>query len=104
MSTVYFVGDRVVGWKGTLDFPLKLRMEPAQPERRANEYFAIGASASEVATIQGIPTEVRGDVWAYGPSEVFFRAGRVVGWKNSPQHPLNVHGVPTSPRNSATER
>lgn len=103
-STVYFVGDRVVGWKGTLDSPLKIRMEAAQPERRANEYFAIGATASEVAAIQGVPTEVRGDVWAYGPSEVYFRAGRVVGWKNSPQHPLNVHGGATPPSNSATGR
>jgi hypothetical protein len=96
-STVHFVGDRVVGWKGTPDFPLKLRIEAAQTERRGENYFAAGATASEVAAVQGVPTEVRGDVWTYGPSEVYFRAGRVVGWKNSPKHPLNVHGAPTSP-------
>ena len=96
-STVYFAGDRVVGWKGTLGFPLKLRIEAATTERQGKDYFAVGATASEVAAVQGVPTEVRGDVWAYGPSEVYFRAGRVVGWKNSPQRPLNVHGTSVSP-------
>lgn len=96
-STVYFVGDRVVGWKGTLGFPLKLRIEAANTERRGKDYFAVGATAAEVAGIQGVPLEVRGDVWAYGPSEVYFRDGRVVGWKNSPQHHLNVQGALISP-------
>ena len=96
-SSVYFLGDRVVGWKGTLGFPLKVRMEAAQTQERAKDFFAVGATASEVAAVQGVPTEVRGDVWAYGPSEVYFRAGRVTGWKNSPQRPLNVHGAPNSP-------
>ncbi len=96
-SSVYFEGDRVVGWKGMRDFPLKVRFDSANTAKRGKDYFEVGATASEVAAVQGVPTGVKGNVWFYGPSEVHFRNGRVVGWKNSPQRLLKVHGAPTSP-------
>lgn len=96
-SSVYFEGDWVVGWKGMQGLPLKIRFDSAKTLRRGKNYFEVGATASDVAAVQGVPTEVKGDVWVYGPSQIQFRNGRVVGWKNSPQHPLKVHGAPTTP-------
>jgi len=87
----------VVGWKRQPDFSLKVRIEAAETERLGKDYFEVGATAGEVAAVQGVPTEARGGVWAYGPSEVYFRAGRVVGWRNSAQRPLHVHRAPISP-------
>jgi hypothetical protein len=96
-SSVYFKEDWVVGWKGMADFPLKIRFDSANAARLGKDYFEVGATASEVAAVQGVPGDVRGDYWVYGSSEVHFRNGRVVGWKHSPQRPLKVHGAPTSP-------
>ena len=96
-SSVYFSGDRVVGWKVTPDSLLKVGVKAGQTKGPAKDRFLVGATAAEVAAIEGIPLEVRGDVWAYGPSEVYFRDGRVVGWKNSRLRPLKVQGPPVSP-------
>ncbi len=91
-SRVYFKGDRVVAWNSTPDFPLKMRIEAAKTAPLSKDSIEIGSSASEVAALQGFPPEVRGDTWIYGPSEVYFRDGRVTGWKSSPQRPLKARG------------
>ena len=96
-SSVYSLGARVLGWQGMPSFPVQVRNETAKTGARGRDYFAVGATASEVAAVQGVPAEVRGNVWAYGPSEVYFRADRVVGWKNAAQRPLKVHGAPIAP-------
>ncbi len=93
-SRVYFKGDRVVGWQGSPGSPLNLRVDAAKTAVPKKDSIEIGSTASEVADVQGVPPEVRGDVWIYGPSEVYLRDGRVVGWKSSPQWPLKVKGAP----------
>jgi len=49
-----------------------------------------GATASEVTAIQGTPSSVEDNVWYYGQSRVYFEDGRVSGWLNHPENPLQV--------------
>ncbi len=52
-----------------------------EPETPAN-YFTLGSTASRVLRVQGRPTQVLGDTWTYGVSEVHFKNGRVSGYNN----------------------
>jgi len=49
-----------------------------------------GATASEVTAIQGTPSSVENNIWYYGQSRVYFEDGRVSGWLNHPENPLQV--------------
>ncbi|MGC8492813.1 MAG: DnaJ domain-containing protein [Syntrophobacteraceae bacterium] len=56
---------------------------PALPEPEAPEnFFTLGSTASRVLRVQGRPTQVLGDTWTYGVSEVHFKNGRVSGYNN----------------------
>lgn len=52
-----------------------------KPETPAN-FFTLGSTASIVLKVQGRPTQVLGDTWTYGVSEVHFKNGRVFGYNN----------------------
>lgn len=54
-------------------------------------YFSLGASPREVLAVQGRPTEIAGNTWKYGYSEVEFDGGLVTGFENSPLSGHNLH-------------
>jgi hypothetical protein len=60
----------------------------------SEKFITYGSSVGEVISIQGVPTHQDGDVWYYGDSEVYFRAGVVVGWKRAPNSSLKVGLLP----------
>ncbi len=56
---------------------------PGSGERESNkEFFTLGSSEQEVLQVQGAPTSVKGRIWLYGLSEVFFKEGRVERYNN----------------------
>jgi hypothetical protein len=52
--------------------------------------FGLGSSKQDVVSAQGQPVGSETDLWRYGDSEVYFVAGRVVGWHNAPSDPLKL--------------
>jgi hypothetical protein len=52
--------------------------------------FGMGSSPKQVLAAQGAPIRQTERIWFYGQSEVYFAAGRVVGWRNSPSDPLRL--------------
>ena len=63
-----------------------LESEPPAPRTT----FTMGSSEQQVLAAQGSPTRRTETTWHYGQSEVYFSAGRVVGWRNSESNPLRV--------------
>jgi len=61
-----------------------------QPVPKHQKYFSYGSTLGQVHAAQGIPTRTNGDIWYYGDSEVYFKNGRVVNWRNTAEHPLNI--------------
>lgn len=51
-------------------------------------FFKVGSSETEVYGIQGRPGRVKGDLWYYGGSVIFFSDGTVIGWHEDPEFPL----------------
>ena len=60
-------------------------------EAKAAPYLGIGTAAEDVLRIEGQPDRMDADVWHYGPSRVYFVAGRVVNWTSSKERPLRVN-------------
>lgn len=52
--------------------------------------FGMGSTKKEVRAAQGSPAFAGENLWRYGASEVYFVAGRVVGWRTSPDTPLRL--------------
>jgi hypothetical protein len=94
LSKVFFRGNWVVGWSASPSTPLNVGANRPQPEKTALDFITVGATASDVLAVQGAPTELRDNVWKYGQSEVYFRDGRVVGWKAAPGKLLKVETGP----------
>ncbi len=53
-------------------------------------YFTVGSTKSDVIRVQGPPNKVAENVFLYGPSEVYFRNGRVESWRMDPGSPLKA--------------
>ena len=49
--------------------------------------FGMGSTKKEVLSAQGSPTSTGDNLWRYGQSEIYFVAGRVVGWRTSAENP-----------------
>jgi hypothetical protein len=60
-------------------------------------FFTLGTDKELVSLIQGAPFQIKGDVWKYGFSTITFKNDKVVGWKSSELHPLNVGMPPPNP-------
>ncbi len=52
--------------------------------------FTVGSSPNQVQAAEGLPERIRGDVWYYGKSRIYFTDGMVQRWVNDPSHPLHV--------------
>ncbi|HUB52026.1 MAG TPA: DnaJ domain-containing protein [Terracidiphilus sp.] len=83
-SELYFSNDKLVGWKIDPDSPIRIKLWPDVPVDPDRDTFWVGSSKSEVIAVQGTPTLWSDDTFGYGRSEVYFRNGRVVNWKNDP--------------------
>jgi DnaJ domain len=62
---------------------------PPEPSHDGGGITA-GSTIGEVYSIQGIPTQTRGDTWYYGKSSIRFAQGKVVSWSQHPDNPLRV--------------
>ena len=52
--------------------------------------FGFGDTPELVRFVQGNPTSVKGSVWYFGKSMVYFKNGRVAGWLNHVDNPLRT--------------
>lgn len=87
-SSIRFVEDRVAAYDNFFG-NLKVRLLPSRKYRERTQgvvppFFTLGSTPDEVLAVQGTPTSVRGNMWFYDFSDVFFRNGRV-GSVNDPQ-------------------
>lgn len=89
-SRVYFQRDRVVGWSSSPQTPLKVGAKKTETPADGKQVISKGSSAADVLAVEGPPEELTATVWRYADSEIYFRDGRVVGWKSSPARPLAV--------------
>lgn len=64
--------------------------ESTQRVVAAEKTFSIGAGITDVVDAQGIPDSSDNDIWVYGNSRVFFFEGKVAGWDDVPESPLNL--------------
>jgi hypothetical protein len=53
-------------------------------------YFTVGSTKDDVLRVQGTPDKMTAGVFSYGPSEVYFRNGRVDSWHADPGTPLKA--------------
>ena len=53
-------------------------------------YFTVGSSKNDVVRVQGTPSRVADNLFAYGLSEVYFKDGRVVSWRVDSSSPLKA--------------
>ena len=60
------------------------------PEDPGVPYFTVGSTKDDVIRVQGVPTRITGNVFAYGHSEVYFKDGRVQSWQMDPSSPLKA--------------
>jgi hypothetical protein len=71
------------------------RSEP-EPASSSGSFFTIGSTQREVLRIQGRPTKVHGQTWAYGLSDITFKEGRVWRYHNF-DGALRVQMLPNVP-------
>ena len=72
---------------------------PTQPATiKLKPYVTVGSTRDEVLAQQGTPTASSEDKLVYGTSELYFKDGRVVGWRIDPfSSPIRVKLWPHSP-------
>lgn len=65
-------------------------VQRAQNVTVAMKTFSLGASITDVVDAQGVPDTSENGIWTYGRSRVFFYEGKVAGWDDAPESPLNL--------------
>ena len=60
------------------------------PEDPQVPYFTVGSTKDDVVRVQGKPTRITDNLFAYGLSEVYFKDGRVESWRIDPGSPLKA--------------
>jgi hypothetical protein len=84
-SVIYLKADRVTGWDiDAHSSPIRVKLWPSSAVDPATAHYSLGSSKDVVLTVQGTPTAFTEDRFAYGKSEVYFRNGKVIGWKEDP--------------------
>jgi hypothetical protein len=74
-----------VGWKIDPESPpIRVKLWPDASVDPDLDSFWMGSSKDEVLVVQGTPTFWYEDTFGYGGSEVYFKNGKVVNWKNDP--------------------
>lgn len=88
-ARIRFSHGRVISWDDPSGATLRTRPTSDYPQPEP-EFFGVGTNKAKVRQIQGAPIRDSGTVWDYGPSRVFFRDEHVIGWHESPLHPLKI--------------
>ena len=74
------------------------RVAKAKPATvRLLPYITLGLTKDEVVEAEGNPTESSADTFVYGKSVLFFKDGRISGWKIDPKSRLRVKLWPDGP-------
>jgi len=85
-SELDFRGGKLVGWKLDPDSPpIRVKLWPDASVDPDLDSFWMGSSKNEVLVVQGTPTFWSENTFGYGGSEVYFKNGKVVNWKNDPE-------------------
>jgi len=92
-SEFTFTHGQLTGWKiDPASTQIRVKLWPNAPVDPDQESFTVGSSKNEVLAVQGTPSRYSENVFGYGNSEVYFKNGRVVSWKNAPG-PAPLRGV-----------
>lgn len=83
-SELDFNGDRLVGWKIDPAAPIRVKLWPDASVDPDLNSFTVGSSKNEVLEVQGTPSLWSENTFGYGSSEVYFKDGKVMSWKNDP--------------------
>jgi hypothetical protein len=83
-SELDFNGDKLTGWKIDPASPIRVKLWPDAAVDPDLKFFWLGSSKNEVLVAQGTPAYWSENTIGYGGSEVYFKAGKVAGWKNDP--------------------
>ena len=97
-SRITFERGRVVSWHQHANYPLRARLMPTVPSDA--ETFTYNSTRDVVLSVQGTPDLFGGNRFHYGYSTVEFENNRVVGWNQTPNHPLRVVLEPSVPTSS----
>ena len=73
-----------------IELAKRIAAEPKARTTSAPQSFTKQSTKADVIRIHGVPTRVDGDIWYYGPSEVYFTGDQVTGWRSSPTFPLRT--------------
>lgn len=93
-AIVFFRAGRVTDWIDSPDRRLALASPSAQSPAAPPKTFQLNSTRDEVRAAQGAPLHETDTLWDYGLSQIFFQHDRVVGWHESPQHPLRIRREP----------
>lgn len=95
-SEIDFTAGKVSGWKIDMaSAPIRVKLWPDAPVDPDLDSFGVGSSKNVVLVVQGTPTYFSENEFGYGGAAVYFRNGRVVGWKDGPAGAA----LRTAPRN-----
>jgi len=70
---------------------------------RVRPFLKRGLTETEVYGIQGKPGSIKDSLWYYGQSVVFFKNGKVIGWHENPEFPLQTEARIRQANQSARE-
>ena len=93
LSEIHFRDGHV--WR-YVNFEENLKVDiyvETQPEGEPPRFFTLGSTPAEVRWVQGVPSRAEPEKWGYDLSEVYFKNGKVDGFKND-FGTLNVRIVP----------
>ena len=83
-SVFYFRNGAVAGWNVDRSLiPLQVKLWPRGHFDPSITSFTVGSSKDDVIAVQGTPTLLTENKFAYGESEVFFENGKVTGWRDN---------------------
>jgi hypothetical protein len=84
-AEIDFKDGQVCGWKvDPAVSSLHVKLWPGPEVDHTLRVFSVDSTKDDVLVVQGTPTTLTSDKFAYGNSEIYFRNNRVVSWKNDP--------------------
>jgi hypothetical protein len=74
----------------TIGDKARIEVEKVLPRPPAQSRIRVGSTKEDVLAVQGKPDSATETVWRYGQSEVYFKNGRVTGYRKITAGPLKV--------------
>lgn len=91
-SSIDFYNGKVKSYSN-ISGNLRVQILPATDSTPSRNYFTVGSTKDEVASLQGTPTKIIGETWYYGYSSVDFYNSKVKSYSNISNN-LHVKLVP----------